>query len=196
MMEAVDVLEFWFGAEGTPPLANAPSWFKKDPAFDGEIRERFGSTLQRAVRGELEAWKDTPRGRLAFIVLLDQFSRNAYRDTPAMFAQDALALEASLLGQRLGQDLSLSTVERLFFYLPMMHAEDLVLQRRCLERYAQLLAEAPEDLQKHCSNSLEFAKKHLAFIERFGRFPHRNAILSRSSTPEEVAFLAQPGSSF
>ena len=195
-MTPENVLEFWFGSDPKAPLAKAPSWFKKDAAFDRQIKDTFEGLLEQAKKGELDEWRTTSRGLLAFIVLLDQFSRNMYRDTPATFAQDPLALEASMEGQRLGLDRELTTIERQFFYLPMMHAEDLAMQRRCIEAYERLLESAPDDVRAFTANALDFGKRHLVIVERFGRFPHRNKILGRESTPAEIEFLAQPGSSF
>ncbi len=195
-MQPDEVLEFWFGPEGTAPLARAEKWFKKDPAFDEEIRAKFEPSLLAATRGELEEWKHTARGRLAFIVLLDQFSRNLYRDSPKSFAQDRLALAVSLEGQALGMEKSLPHVQRVFFYIPMLHTEDLELQRRALAAYQDVASTAPPELEKYLASSIDFARKHMAVIERFGRFPHRNRILGRHSTPEELDYLAQPGAGF
>jgi uncharacterized protein (DUF924 family) len=178
------VLKFW--------SENIPNLWKKDPAFDDRIRREFGDDLQRAIRGELESWLITPRSCLAYVILLDQFSRNAFRGAPAAFAQDKCALGASLRAQELGYDRELTPTERWFLYMPMMHAEDRAIQERSVAEFARLANDAPES----AGAALDYARQHQSIIERFGRFPHRNAVLGRESTPDEMAFLAQPGSSF
>lgn len=178
-MSPDDILDFWFDQ---PPAR----WWKKDPVFDQEIRDRFAALHGELVLGEHDDWLATPRGRLAAIIVLDQFSRNMFRDTPGMFASDPRALEIARAGIARDDDRALSTVERGFFYMPLMHAEDRAAQDRCVELFAGL----------GNKGNHEFAVKHRAIIQRFGRFPHRNAILGRASTPEEVEFLSQPGSSF
>lgn len=180
IMQARDILHFWFDE-----LTNTQR-FAKDAELDAAMRERFGRTLQAAVRGELLGWRATALGRLAEIVVLDQFSRNIHRDTPAAFAQDpqALTLAQELVAS--GQDQTLETAQRIFAYMPYMHSESL----RVHEQAVQLFAQAGME------GELAYEYKHKAIIERFGRYPHRNAILGRASTPEEQAFLSQPGSSF
>jgi uncharacterized protein (DUF924 family) len=173
------ILNFWWGEA-------AKKWWVKDPGFDRAVRRRFEPTLQAAIRGECESWREAPEICLAYIVLLDQFSRNIYRDTPASFAQDPLALAASLEGQLRGFDKEMSPSQRAFFYMPMMHSEDREMQKRSMAAY-EALGE---------KSNYDFAALHAEIIERFGRFPHRNWILGRKSTPEEVAFLKQPNSSF
>ena len=202
------VLDFWFGpilpdaqVSGRRPTGGladtfskekAARWWRKDPAFDELIRRDFSSDMERAARGELDSWKDTARGRLALIILLDQFSRNAYRDTPAAFANDARALSIAQEGIELGHDRALRGAERAFSYMPLVHAEDAAAQERGVEAFAR----AKEELGESFGVYLEFAKRHRDIVLRFGRFPHRNAILGRESTPEEIEFLKQPGSSF
>jgi uncharacterized protein (DUF924 family) len=179
-MQAQDILHFWFHE-----LDNTQR-FAKDEALDATLRERFGATLLAAARGELSDWRATPLGRLAEIVLLDQFSRNIYRDTPGAFAQDAQALT---LAQELvvsGQDQNLDLVQRSFVYMPYMHSESALVHEQAVRLFAQPGLE----------NTLAFELRHQAIIARFGRYPHRNAILGRASTAAELAFLAQPGSSF
>lgn len=192
-----DVLVFWFGDDDADPLTNAPTWFKKDAAFDAEVHRRFGDALEAAVLGEHEDWKDTPRGRLAYIILLDQFSRNVYRDTPRAFAQDPISLGACREGIAAGDDDGLSIVERWFFYMPLMHAEDRDAQQESVDRFAALAEEAEgTPLADALADAYDYAVAHQDIIERFGRYPHRNSILGRASTPEEEAFLEEPGSSF
>lgn len=179
-MQAQDILHFWF-EELTPQ-----QHFMKDPALDAAMRVRFEATLQAAARCELFAWRATPAGRLAEILVLDQFSRNIYRDTPQAFAQDALAL---VLAQELvasGHDHSLPLAQRSFAYMPYMHSESRVVHVQAVALFSQPGLEG----------NLPFALSHRAIIERFGRYPHRNAVLGRASTDEELAFLREPGSSF
>jgi uncharacterized protein (DUF924 family) len=182
-----DVLAFWFGA---PPHTERGEWFRKDAAFDAAIRERFGDALARGLAGAFGEWCGEPRGALARVVLLDQFTRNAFRDTPRAFAGDARARATADDAIRRGFDASLDRYERWFLYIPYEHSEDLAMQRRALELFGALARDEGLD------GPLRYAKRHAEIIERFGRFPHRNAILGRESTPEEIAFLREPGSSF
>jgi len=180
------VLDFWFGAPNSRERGRPRKlWFQKSEPFDAEVRRRFLATWERTARGECERWQATPLASLALIVVLDQFPRNMFRGTARSFASDSLALAAARETIARGFDLLLSPVERLFVYLPFEHAEDLAAQRRSL---ALCHALDPEDMQ--------YAKRHYEIIARFGRFPHRNAILGRRSTAEEAEFLKQPGSSF
>lgn len=195
-MNPEDVLEFWLGAPGSPPLALAPQWFKKDEQLDATIRTRFEPTLEAGAAGQLATWATTPRGRLALIILFDQFSRNMFRNTPRAFAQDSLALALALEALSNGHYKQLTPVERGFVLMPLMHAENIDQQDRCVLEFHKLTAEASGDMVAYFKNNADYAERHAAIIERFGRFPHRNAILERESTPEEVEFLKQPGSSF
>jgi uncharacterized protein (DUF924 family) len=181
-MTAGDVLDFWFG---TDPVER-PEWFRADPAFDREIAERFGPLIDTALAGKLDDWAATPRGALARVIVLDQFTRNAFRGTPRAFAGDAQALAAARRMVREGQDEALPALQRTFVYLPFEHAEDIEAQREALRLFARLGA----------GDAGQWAQKHHDVIERFGRFPHRNAILGRASRPEEIEFLKQPGSRF
>jgi len=193
---AYELLEFWFGPPGTAALAESTKWWKKDAAFDAEIKTRFGSAHELAAAGKLDAWKATPRGRLALVILLDQFSRSIHRNEPRAFAQDARARDLTLEALDSGEDRQLEPIERCFLYMPLMHSEDSDLQRKCIAAFAVLADKAPPDLTKYVANNLDYAKKHAEIIERFGRFPHRNDVLGRDSTSEEIAFLKEPGSSF
>lgn len=175
-----EVLSFWF--EQIDPK----SWWAADPAFDQLIESRFGELLARAVRAELHAWRATPRGRLAEVLVLDQFSRNIHRNTPSAFAQDALALALAQEAIAAGAPAVLSPVERSFLYLPFMHSES-----RAIHEWAERLYRDNGIQENH-----DFELRHKAIIDRFGRYPHRNAILGRASTQEEIEFLRQPGSSF
>ncbi len=190
--DADAILDFWFGAPDSAGFGSTrKAWFSKDAAFDADIRERFGARIERALRGELEAWAEAPRSALAQILLLDQFTRNAYRGTARSFAGDARALAAAsrMVGSR--QDEELPPFMRGFAYLPFEHAEGLAIQDEAVRLFGRLAREAPEQ-----ADLLDYAHRHRAVIERFGRFPHRNEILGRQSTAEEIAFLLQPGSGF
>lgn len=200
MIAPDDVLSFWFGEgdRNDPALAKlrTPIWFGHDEATDEQIERRFGATLEAAAAGELDHWAATPQGRLALVIVLDQFSRNAYRDTPRMYAQDERALTHSLAAIDAGEDAKLAALERLFLYMPLEHSEDLELQNRCVDLFRRLHAEVDPGLKPSVQMYVDYAVKHQEFIARFGRFPHRNAILGRESTDEERAFLEQPNSSF
>lgn len=186
------VLDFWFGTEGDPERGTLrPMWFRKSDATDHEIAERFGALIERALRGELADWGAEPRGALAQILLLDQFTRNTLRDTPRAFAGDARALRAAtaMIGAR--QDEALPPEQRAFVYMPFEHAEGMAMQDEAVRLFTRLAAEAPA-----LADMLGYAHKHRDVVQRFGRFPHRNAILGRQSTADEIAFLREPGSRF
>ena len=174
------VLSFWF-TELTPK-----HHFAKDAALDETIRTRFGATLAAAARCELFAWRTTPEGRLAEILVLDQFSRNVYRGTPQAFAQDALALALAQELVASGQDRSLPLAQRSFAYMPFMHSESALVHGQAIALFSQPGME----------DTLRFEQRHQAIIERFGRYPHRNALLGRASSPDELAFMSEPGSGF
>lgn len=193
------VLEFWFGtsgADGAIDPTRRKMWFKSGAQHDDEIRGRFGGLHERASRGALDEWTATVRGRLALIVVLDQFSRHIYRGTARAFAQDPAAQKLTLAGIDNGIDRELAPVQRSFFYLPLEHVEDPALQALSVECYERLAAAVTDKWRKDYASFLDYARRHRDVIERFGRFPHRNAALGRPSTPEEIAFLQQPGSSF
>jgi uncharacterized protein (DUF924 family) len=187
-----EILSFWLG-DGSRPR---DEWFRRTDAFDDGIRARFAGVVERAAKGELDAWRAHPRGRLALVILLDQFSRNIFRGTARSFAQDATALALALEGIAAGEDRGLSPLERSFLYMPLMHAEDRAMQERACAEFARLAAEAPPPLAGYLSVAAKFATAHRDIVERFGRFPHRNAVLGRCSTAEEAQFLREPGSAF
>ena len=190
--QAQDVLDFWFLPPDNRDYGQARGeWFRKDDAFDAHIRARFGTLIDAAIEGGLRAWDATPHGALARLIVLDQFTRNVYRGTPRAFAGDAQALALAVALTQAGQDRLLPPMLRAFAYLPFEHAEDLAMQARAVELF-QLLSQA----QPGFDGMLDYAQRHQEVIARFGRFPHRNAMLGRPSTPEEVEFLRQPGSSF
>jgi uncharacterized protein (DUF924 family) len=189
---AREVLDFWFGAPGSSTHGHPRAeWFRKSDAFDAEVRKRFGPLIERALRGELRAWDAGPEEALARILLLDQFTRNAFRDSPRAFAGDALALAAARAMLASAQDAALLPVQRSFVYLPFEHAEDLAAQDESVRLFTRLVDAAPA-----LADTLAYANRHRAVIARFGRFPHRNAVLGRASTAEELAFLVEPGSRF
>ncbi|GAB3376892.1 DUF924 domain-containing protein [Spongiibacter taiwanensis] len=179
-MEYSAVLDFWFGE------LQPADWWRKDAEVDRRIARRFGEVHRAAVAGECYFWRHKPQGRLAEIIVLDQFSRNVFRDQAAAFAADGQALVLAQEAIRLGADQQLERDQRAFMYMPYMHSESLAIQRASLSLFEGLGQQ----------NNLDFARAHFAIIERFGRYPHRNAILGRASTAEELAFLEQPGSSF
>ncbi len=192
-------MDFWFDA--VPPAGPLPPerlrlWFGGDEAADRLIRERFDEDVARARRGEYDEWSRTATGALALILLLDQFTRNIFRDSAAAYASDDKALHLCRAGLAHRQEQSLSILQRAFFYLPLEHAEEMPAQEHSVTLFTDLLAEAPEGLKEPCRGFLDYAKRHREIIGRFGRFPHRNRTLGRSSTPAEEEFLRQPGSSF
>ncbi|EKE67751.1 DUF924 family protein [Gallaecimonas xiamenensis] len=192
-----DILTFWFGIldeDGNADPRYSKRWFQSDPGFDDEVRTLFAKDLDRAIAGHYDHWRDEPQSRLALLILLDQFSRNIFRGSHKAFAQDAKAQQLVEEGLALGQDQELATPYRLFFYLPLMHAEDRALQALCVEQYRQLHGQAPASAKALVQNSLHFAQEHQAIIDRFGRFPYRNKVLSRANTADEQAWLrANPG---
>lgn len=194
-----DVLRFWLGAHPIDVQAMQGvqgQWFAKDEAFDAELRARFGATLAAARAGRLDGWAQSAEGRLALLIVLDQFTRNAFRGQPESFAGDAQALALAREGIARGHDQAVPPMARIFCYLPLEHAEDAAQQARSAALF-QALRDAPDaEPRTFFDVTLDFAHKHQDVIARFGRFPHRNAILGRASTPEELAYLAQPGSGF
>lgn len=180
MIRAKEVLNFWF-QELTPA-----EWFKKDTTLDKRIEEKFSDVLHKIVAGECADWRKSAHGVLAQVIVLDQFSRNIFRDSPKAFAQDALALAIAQDAVRLGLDQELTTQERAFLYMPYMHSESVRVHEEAMILFALPGLE----------NNLDFEIKHKVIIDRFGRYPHRNEILGRESTAEEIEFLKQPNSSF
>jgi len=189
-----DVLRFWLGAyplDADAMRGAQRQWFQKDDAFDARLREGFGATIAQARAGRLGHWADSADGWLALILVLDQFTRNAFRGQPDSFAGDAQALQLAVTAVGEGWDRPLLAVEKVFVYLPFEHSEALADQERSLTLFAALAAEHPG-----CDGFLDYACRHHEVIARFGRFPHRNAALGRPSTPEEASYLAEPGSGF
>ncbi|MGH7327971.1 MAG: DUF924 family protein [Polyangiaceae bacterium] len=201
MSEPHEILDYWFGALDEPISLEAfrkrtKFWFFKNEETDAHIAKRFGGDVEQAAQGTLDAWASSPRGRLALVILLDQFPRNIYRGSPRAFASDARARHWVVDAIATGMDARLAPRERFVFYLPLMHTEDLETQKRCAAMYARLRDDAPPELLPEFESAHKFALRHLEIIERFGRFPHRNAVVGRTSTDSEIAFLQEPNSSF
>ncbi|MGG2395460.1 DUF924 family protein [Pseudomonas sp. SH1-B] len=198
------LLDWWFAADelGASASASAVSavrhglWFGKRDSQDREAERRFAGQVEQALAGELQGWADEAPGWLAQLILLDQLPRMIFRDTPRAFAGDALSRPLLQAGLERGLDRALTPIQRVFAYLIFEHAEDLALQERAVELFRCLLDEAAADDRAQFASFLDFAERHQRVIARFGRFPHRNAILGRASTIEEQAFLREPGSRF
>ena len=184
---AREILDFWFGP---PPHSPRAEWFRKDAAFDATIVARFGEAIEAAIAGAHREWRADAHGALARILLLDQFTRNAFRGTARAFAGDCEALATAIDLVDRGLDRTLDRYERSFVYLPFEHSEDRAMQDRSIALFTALARDTGDRA------TLEWAEKHAAIIRRFGRYPHRNAALGRASTPEEIEFLKEPGSRF
>src|SRR5215212_1139421 len=188
-MKADEVLDFWFGREGEPGYGGfREEWFRKDPEFDREIRDRFEGLHEQAAAGALDDWKQDARSCLTLVILLDQFPRNMYRGDPRSYATDRKAQETAGYAVDHALDRELPEFQRMFLYMPFMHSEDLELQRRSVELFGVLGGDDADEPS--------YAVRHMEIVERFGRFPHRNEVLGRATTPEEAEFLKEPGSSF
>lgn len=191
MSTAEGILEFWFGNPTDADYGESRKvWFIKNLEFDQEVRSRFLNDYQQAASGQLNHWKVSPQGCLALIILLDQFPRNMFRGQPQAFATDPQALIYAKYTVAQGFDKELLPIQRQFIYLPFEHSENLANQHQCIELFSTL-KDYPE-----CASCIDYAHRHFKVIETFGRFPHRNEILGRKTTPEEKEFLKQPGSSF
>lgn len=194
-----DVLSYWFGdlkSAEDYPQQQSNIWWEGSDDIDQEIRDRFGKLVNDAASHKLDGWKKTPKGRLALIILVDQFSRNIYRGTPQAFSSDPIARELTLEGINLGDDLKLFPIERAFFYLPLEHTEDLKVQELSVAKYKKLMTDAPASLTPIFQTWLDHAQQHYEIIKEFGRFPYRNEVLGRKSTAEELKFLEDPDASF
>lgn len=188
--EPGEVLDFWFGREGEEGYGEfREAWFQKDEEFDAQVRGRFLEAYERAARGEYDQWREEPESCLALVILLDQFPRNLFRGDPRTHATDDKALSISRKALQKGLDRELFPFQRHFLYMPFMHSEDLEDQQRSVALFHELADEGGPDVT-------EYAEGHRNIVERFGRFPHRNEVLGRRTTPEEAEFLEQPGSSF
>ena len=192
------ILQFWFGDcrdDAVDPVAQK-RWYSGGESLDREIRERFGDALLRISRGELDDWQASARGRLAGVILLDQFSRNIHRGSAEAFACDPLARQWVKAGLAEGEHFKLSVIERSFFYMPLEHSELLADQLQCVSLFEELLAEAPVSLQPYVQSALDYARHHADIIERFNRFPHRNQALARAPTECEQQYLEEGGARF
>lgn len=194
-----EILDFWFGDgdPDDPSNLKMERWFGGGDAIDAEIRTRFGPWVEKAALGTLDDWKKTARGRLAWTLLLDQFTRNAYRGTARMYGFDLLALQSTREAVRDGQDAELPCIQRAFLYLPLEHSEERSAQDMCVELYEAIAKEARNHpLEGAMMGMLDYAERHARVVHRFGRFPHRNEILTRESTDEEREFLASDAAPF
>ncbi|MEE9452391.1 MAG: DUF924 family protein [Gammaproteobacteria bacterium] len=191
-----NILHFWFGEisdNGQVTEVYRQRWWYKDPVFDQKIAAEFGDDLKRAIAGEYEAWQEDARSCLALIILLDQFSRHIYRDSAMAYHQDEKALALAELAIDKGYPRQLCPIETSFLYMPLMHSEDKNRQQHCVTLFTELHTQVAEDQQSLFAASLDFAEQHKAVIDRFGRYPHRNAVLGRHSNSEEMAFLKVQG---
>ncbi|MEM7410230.1 MAG: DUF924 family protein [Myxococcota bacterium] len=196
MLHADELHAFWFGDLGSDGLSDSEHserWFRPDPDFDQACRERFGAAVEQALTGDLDGWADAPRSRLALVLLLDQLPRNLFRGDPRAFAGDPAALGWAERSLAEGSDLRLLPIERHFLYLPFMHAEDPGHQERSVDCFSRLVDDAPAAGRPRFEEALRYAREHQDVIRRFGRFPGRNAALSRDSSPEEASYLAESG---
>lgn len=199
MMEYQDILSYWFGDYSTDleVMENRSKlWWRKDAETDEHIRNTFMPLLAELDQGRLDSWKSSPEGRLAIILLIDQFCRNMFRGQAEAFKRDPVALGLALEGLEQGMDKQLSWTRRIFWYMPLEHSESLQHQQRSVDLFRQLAEDVPGEEQDKVYGYIDFAIQHWDIINRFGRFPHRNHILGRESTAEELEFLKQPGSSF
>ncbi|MDP9002949.1 MAG: DUF924 domain-containing protein [Myxococcota bacterium] len=194
------ILDVWFEGSSATELGSASvRWFRKDVAFDAMLHARFGDDLETASRGEFGGWCSSPRGTLALVVLCDQFARNVYRGTARSFAFDPLALSASLAARARGEDVVLTIPEQVFLAMPLMHSESLAVHDVATDAFAIILERTKRDfpsLVAYAKSTIGYEEKHRAILDRFGRYPHRNAILGRGSTAEETSFLQTSGSTF
>ena len=194
-----DILNFWFGdsLDSLDTVASRKElWFVRSDAFDRSIEARFGSLPDRALRGEFDGWSREARAALALVLVLDQFPRNLYRGSARSFEFDSKACEMALRAIEAGVDQKLHPLEASFLYLPLEHSEDLLLQDRSVELFEELVSRAPADLRPMFGEFVAYAARHREVIRQFGRFPHRNAVLRRGSTREEVVYLEAGGETF
>ncbi len=199
MASAEEVLEYWFGPLSEPHDFNpdrSKLWWVGGPDVDEEIRQRFGPDVRRARAGQLDTWLAQPRSALGLVILLDQFTRNLGRGTPDAFGGDPAAFAASTTAIERGFDRELRPIERAFLYMPLMHAEDRSAAQRCVAAFERLSEEIGATCPEGYPDFLPHAKQHASIVERFGRYPHRNEILGRATTPEEARFLDEGGPNF
>ena len=188
-----DILSFWFKEQAlsAPQIdRRMDTWFGEDPVFDHELEKAFGNDIERASKGELNHWAESPRGRLALILLIDQFRRNIYRNTEKAFEMDKFALKLCVEGAMEKKDKGLSPIEKVFFYMPLQHAESAKVQAKSVELFTRLAESVSPTYQETFLTIAQFAELHKDIIDQFGRFPHRNTLLGRKNTPEEDEYLA------
>jgi len=193
------LLDWWFGSSDAPTQAardKGKLWFGKKKSQDTDAQNRFGGLVEQALNGGLSEWTATPQGWLALVLLLDQLPRMIYRDTPKAYSGDKRAQEQVQHGLRLERDLALTPLQRTFIYLVLEHTETPAAQDEAIKRFTALLDLLPSTDREYFTQTLDYARKHQVVVKRFGRFPHRNAVLGRESTAEEVEFLKRPGSRF
>lgn len=198
-MEYKDILEYWFGEldeYGRTDESRFKLWFGKSEETDQYLTENYKDLLESAKRGELDSWKESAEGLVAFIVLLDQFSRNIYRDTAEMYAADEQVLSVAKRAVETGVDKEMPISHRVFTYLPFMHSENLEDQEQCIELFKGLQNEVPEEVKKSIQGNIDYAIKHRDVVKGYGRFPHRNEILGRESIEEEKVYLSNPDAGF
>jgi uncharacterized protein (DUF924 family) len=196
---AESVLDFWFGDDldsAETVASRSRHWFAGDPSFDELIRDRFEGLPSRALRGELESWQQTVRSMLALVLVIGQFPRNLFRGTAQSFECDSLACSVAVAAIDRGLDSELALLEAVFLYCPLEHSEDVPLQERCVSLFGNLVERSSVELRPQFESFLSYAIRHRDIIHRFGRFPHRNAILGRPSTSEELSYLASGGETF
>ncbi|MEH6357344.1 MAG: DUF924 family protein [Pseudomonadales bacterium] len=197
--KCLDILHFWFGQDfthGMPAKKRSNLWFGASAETDSLITTRFEVDLQAAAAGAYNDWCELPEGRLALIILLDQFPRNIYRGTAQAFAYDEQACQLCMEGLKQGHDQKLMPAYRTFYYMPLEHSESLQLQQHCVELFNRFYQQSDPAIRETLRNSLEFAQQHLDIIEKFARFPHRNTLLGRESTAQELAYLEESGVNF
>ena len=193
------ILAFWFKEHelSAPQIDHRMDiWFGEDPAFDHEIRQNFAADVEKASAGKLDHWADEPRGRLALILLLDQFRRNIYRGSAKAFEKDNAALKLCVEGAMQKKDRGLTAIQRAFFYMPLQHAESRKVQAKSVELYSKLSEAVSPTFQETFLTIAQFAELHRDIIDQYGRFPHRNALLGRDNTPEEDEYLASDAPDF
>ena len=193
------ILDFWFAGSGreSPRVdSRMDRWFRVDEKLDSQIRDEFGDLVERASNGELDDWTESARGRLALILLLDQFRRNIYRGSPDAFTQDSVALNLCIEGTVDGCHRDLTPIQQLFFFMPMQHAESLAVQKKSVGVFVALADSVTETMRETFRTAAQFAELHHDIVAEFGRFPHRNAILKRQDTAAEAAYLTEENPTF
>lgn len=190
------VLTFWYGTEPTPTPETKARWFRRSDQFDAQIRAELGNDYERAIAGELSAWESDPRAVIALVILIDQLSRNLHRDDPRAWANDPMALAITRRAMDSGMDQSMPPHHRASLYMPLMHAEDAAAQADCVAAFEGLASDCEGAQREGYLQNVKYALRHQEIVDRFGRFPHRNLVIGRTSTRAEIEFLMEPNSSF